>query len=594
MGRVKENKISGVSKMPFCTISTLDMSWNKTGSWRYLRPSFIERIPSCQAHCPTGSKIERWIKFLEEGKINEAWETAVLENPFPAITGRVCYHPCQEGCSRKEMGGSVGIQMLERVLSERAKGFKTEPLMERSKKKIAVIGSGPAGLSCAFNLTRLGHNVTVIDKKHKAGGMLQYAIPEYRLPKHILDNEIERLKEMGISFKLSHPIKDAVEMQFLLQEEFDAVFMATGAHKNRSLGLEEGKTSSVWPALDFLELASQGKPLPIGKKVIVIGGGNSAIDAARTALRMGAEATILYRRTKNEMPAFKEEIDEALKEGVAIEELLLPKKIVSDKNKFLELVCDRAVLGKPDESGRRSPEPKKDSETIFKADSLIYAVGEDIETTIIPSALSIKKGSLETELGCKTIWSSVFAGGDLIREPRTVVDAIASGKRAAIAIDCTFRGLEFDDILKGIQIPDSDTLRMEDYINLIKKEKRNEKTPPIKHTVVSFNELNPVYFQNNFPSAPPAKPVSERFNFNPLSEVYQTLDEENTKYEISRCFHCGRCIACDNCYIYCPDISVKNDGGTYEIDYDYCKGCGVCVTECPRAAMEITEEETVI
>jgi len=583
----------GAAEMPFCTVSAALMTWNQTGTWRYLRPQYIDQIPACQASCPTANNIEMWIKLLEAGKFEEAYERATVENPFPAIMGRVCFHPCQEGCNRKELGGSISIQMLERVLADSVGSNPPapKPFKPASKKKIAVVGSGPAGLACAYHLTRLGHKAVVIERNIKGGGVLRYGIPEYRLPKDILDIEIERLKKMGVEFQFNKAIKDAAAMQ-MLRQEYDAIFLAIGAHKSRSMGIPDEKTEGVMPGLTYLDLTAQGKAPPLGKKVLVIGGGNTAIDAARTVRRFGSEVTVLYRRSKEEMPAFDAEVREAVAEGVKIEFLTIPKKLIIKDQRVAGLTCDRAQLGEPDDSGRRAPVPIPGSEITFEANAVLSAVGEEIETAIIPSALAIKKGALATKLGGRTEWHNVLAGGDFIEQPRTAVDALAAGKRAAIAIDCLFRKDDFEKVFEKIRIGDSNSVRMADYLRYLDIEKSEQTKAVQKNKIAKFEDLNTAYFWESKPNEYPVRPVDERFLHRPFGEVHLPPEKEAVADELSRCFHCGRCTECDNCYIYCPDISIEKASGGYDVNLSYCKGCGVCVHECPRAAMELIEEPT--
>ena len=587
----------GISDMPFCTVSTAYMTWNQTGTWRYLRPQYIDQIPACQAGCPTANNIEAWIRLLEQGKVEEAWERAVLENPFPALMGRVCFHPCEERCNRKEMGGTISIKMLERVLADKVGSNPPvpKPFRPQSKKRIAVIGSGPAGLACAYHLTRLGHKAVIFERSQKAGGVLRYGIPDYRLPKDILDIEIERLKKMGVEFKLAKAVPDAAQMQ-TLRQEYDAIYLAIGAHKSRTMGIPDEKTDGVMPGLTFLELAAQAKTPPLGKSVLVIGGGNTALDAARTARRFGCDVTILYRRTRQEMPALEAEVKDAEAESIRIEFLVLPKRLILKDEKLGGLTCDRAALGEPDDSGRRQPVAIAGSEVSFEAQTILCAIGEEIETAIIPSALSIHKGALTTKLGGRTEWHNVFAGGDFIDQPRTAVDALAAGKRSAIAIDCYFRKDDFEAVFQKIRIGDSNSVRMADYLHHILGEKKSETEPLIvrKNKIATFADLNTVYFWESKPNAYPMRSVEDRFAHRPFAEILQAPAQETLTDELSRCFHCGRCTQCDNCYIYCPDIAINKIHDGYAFDFNYCKGCGVCVYECPRSAMELIEEPTEI
>ncbi len=594
----------GMHDMPFSTVSMGTMEWNRTGSWRYMRPRYTELVPACQFACPTGNDIEAWIRLMEKGELAAAWEAATLENPFPGIMGRICFHPCTRGCNRQELGGAVNIPLLERALADRM-GEELPapaPLFEKSGKRIAVVGSGPAGLACAYHAQRLGHAVTVFEKEREAGGMLRYGIPAYRLPKGVVDREIRRLEKMGVQFELGRGVQDATKMQ-ALRQDFDAVFLAPGAWKSRALSIPGEKSPGVMPALDFLKRVAARQSVASAKNVLVVGGGNSAVDAARTARRLGAAVTLLYRRTKAEMPAFEEEVRAAEEEGVRVETLLAPTEVTISNGRAAGLVCQKMQLGAPDKSGRRRPEPVADAEPIaFAGELILTAIGEGIDTTIIPSALPIEKDAIKTAEGGRTEWTNVFAGGDFAGEARTVVDALGSGKRSAIAIDCLLRGEHFDRVLEAICLDDADpaaadagrdTALMARY-----RQWRTGEAPPTAtasetthvNRVVRFEDLNPVYFTASEPTPTPALAAAERLAADPHTEVHPRAADEAIAREIERCFHCGRCTECDNCFIYCPDIAIAKQAGGFAFDLDYCKGCGLCRTECPRAAIEMIPE----
>ncbi|HPQ81479.1 MAG TPA: NAD(P)-binding protein [bacterium] len=586
------------SEMPYCTLALGTTEWNETGTWRYLRPRYVERVPACQYACPTSNDIEAWIRLFEAGKLAEAWEAATLENPFPGIMGRVCFHPCMEGCNRRELGGSVNIQMCERTLAD-AMGKELPPakaFFPASGKKVAVIGAGPAGLACAYHLSRLGHAIEIFERMPEAGGMLRYGIPEYRLPNDALDREIKRLEGMGIKFNLGKPVKSAADMQ-TMRQDYAAVFMAIGAYKSKAMGVPDEKAPGVMAGLEFLRKVVEGKAPALGKKVLVVGGGNTAIDAARTARRLGAEVALAYRRSRAEMPAFEEEVRQAEEEGVKIEILLSPKRVVTAGGKATGLECLKMKLGDPDESGRRQPVPIEGSETVIAADTILTAIGEEIETAIVPSALPIERGAIKTRPGGRTEWNTVFAGGDFIAQPRTVVNALAAGKRSAIAIDCVLRGEQFDSVFDRIRVADTDSVLMSRYLQI-----RTGQPPKAATTselerlnkVVTFSDLNPNYFQRSEPAAYPMLSAEERLSNGGFAEIHQAPSEETRKAELARCFHCGRCTECDNCYVYCPDAAISKKECGFEIDYYFCKGCGVCLKECPRAAMEMIEEPTEI
>lgn len=591
-------EFDGETDMPRLPISVTTTQWDTTGTWRYLRPQFVERIPVCQNACPTASDIEAWIAHFERGDLEKAWDAATVENPFPSIMGRVCFHPCMDGCSRKELGGAINIHALERTLGD-AMGEKlpaSKPFFLSTGRRIAIVGSGPAGLACAYHLSRLGHEVTVFEKEKKAGGILRYGIPAYRLPRDVLDREIERLAAMGIKFKTAKAVPDATHMQTLCQD-YDAVFLAIGAHKSRSPGIVGEKTKGVMTGLSFLREINSGRNLDIGKRVLVIGGGNTAIDAARTALRLGRDVTILYRRSRAEMPAFPDDVVEAEKEGVKLETLVSPLEVVGMSGQVSGLRCMRIELGAPDDTGRMSPVPIEGSAFMIEGDTIITAIGEDIDTSIIPSAFHVDGGAIRTGVGGKTEWHNVFAGGDFTFNPRTVVDSLASGKASAIAVDCELRGEDAKTTLDRCKIAGDGPVLISRYVEL-------RGAGPILHStteelvsqdrIVGFEEVNRAYFTEQGAASTPFADPSERLVGDPFAEIAGGLAEEIRADELGRCFHCGRCTTCDNCYIYCPDVAVSKAGEGFAIDLDYCKGCGVCAEECPRAAIEMVEENTEV
>jgi len=587
----------GEIDMPRLPISVATTECDATGTWRYLRPQFVERIPACQNACPTASDIEAWIAHFERGDLDKAWEAATLENPFPSIMGRVCFHPCMDGCSRKELGGAINIHALERTLGD-AMGDKlpaSKPFFPPTGKRVAVVGSGPAGLACAYHLARLGHDVTVFEKEKKAGGILRYGIPAYRLPRDVLDRELERLAAMGIKFNLGKAIPDATHMQTLCQD-YDAVFLAIGAHKSRLPGIVGEKTKGVIAGLSFLREINSGRKLDIGKRVLVIGGGNTAVDAARTALRLGRDVTILYRRSRAEMPAFPEDVVEAEREGVKLETLVTPLEVVGLGGQISGLRCVRVELGAPDDTGRLSPVPVEGSSFMIEGETIITAIGEDIDTSIIPSAFHVDGGAIRTGVGGRTEWHNVFAGGDFTFTPRTVVDSLASGKASAIAIDCELKGeKEAKATLDRCRIAGEGPVLISRYIEL-------RGLGPVRHSateelisqdrVVGFENINRAYFTEQEAAITPLVDTRGRLGEDPFAEIAGGLADEERARELSRCFHCGRCTACDNCFIYCPDVAVSKVGEGFSIDMDYCKGCGVCSEECPRQAMEMVEEAT--
>jgi len=574
----------GAHEMPYTTHSLSDMSWNQTGTWRYLRPNYVEKIPACQSGCPAGEPIELWLRELETGNVSTAWEILTTENPFPGLMGRVCFHPCEKACNRKDLGGAVTINMLERSLADQH-GYKNSSVKKWKKdigKKIAVVGSGPAGLAHAFFSTRLGHSVTVFDRFPKPGGLFRYGIPEYRLPKSIVENEIKKLYDLGIKFECGKNLtRQDIEN---LTKSFDAVYLSLGAHISRPLGVDGENAKGVIPALNFLEsaqLAMEGSATQVpackGKNVIVIGGGNSAVDASRMAIRLGASnVTIVYRRSRVEMPAFAEEINDAEAEGVKLIMLAAPAKINAAAGSVKDILFTKMKLGDPDASGRRSPVAIPDSQFELPADIVLTAIGEIVDEQLLP-----QKGD------------KIIFGGDMLDQPRTVVNAIASGKAASIELDCKWRALDFNEVANKIGVPETSVLRMTEYLRLTSDIKTiRRENVSVKQIVVKTEHLNTYYFDNSQPGSYPKKGVTERLKPNPMMEVHSAPLAEMAKTQLERCMHCGHCTECDNCYIYCPDVSIYKAKGGYDISYDFCKGCGVCVKECPRAAMIMTEEPT--
>lgn len=576
-----------LKEMPYLCASIGDMGWNETGSWRYIRPQYISQTPSCNYGCPAGEDVEGWIRALGEKRFNDALEKIKLENPFPSITGRVCFHPCEAKCNRKNFGGSISINMLERFVSDRTAPHKPPKLhFNEGGLNVGVVGSGPAGLSCAYHLRRLGHKITVYEKMPELGGMLRYGIPPYRLPRDIINEEIKILQKMGIKFitRSNEPVSKILSL-------YDAVFIAFGAHKSKRMGVEGENSIGVMSGLEFLRKTFAREEVEIGERVLVIGGGNTAIDTARVSLRKGVkEVIVVYRRSRNEMPAFEEEVAHAKGEGIKFEFLTAPLRVINDKKGIVSgLLCQRMKLGEPDSSGRRRPVSIPHSEFEISCDTIFSAIGEDVDFEGIPQSLSIKDGIVEIQEGGRTNIKNLYAGGDMTSTPRSVADAIASGKKSAIAIDCLWRGIDFKKIEQDITGYSETSVLMEKYLRLLKGEKEPQN---VKKDNVEFSQLNLNHFQN-LPRVKRAE-VSVEERIRDFKEVFNPVSQSVALVEADRCFHCGRCTECDNCYVFCPDNAISYIKGGYIIDYTFCKGCGLCVFECPRSAMEMVEEPTEI
>jgi 2-oxoacid:acceptor oxidoreductase delta subunit (pyruvate/2-ketoisovalerate family) len=574
-----------VHDIPAIIISSSDMAWNKTGSWRYLNPRYENKTPPCSTGCPAGEDIEGSLRLLAEGKIHRAWALIKMENPLPGICGRVCFHPCEALCNRGEYDRPIAINILERFIAEvvTKKNPKIPKPKTRRQERIAVIGAGPAGLSCAYHLIRLGYPVVAFEALPQAGGMLRVGIPAFRLPREVLDAELAELMATGIEIKTGVRLGDNLSWKDL--EDFKAVFLATGAHISRNLAVPGEDILGVYRGLEFLARLNSGQKTSLGKRVAIIGGGNTAIDVARSVLRLQSEPHILYRRTRKEMPAFEEEIIEAEREGVEFSFLTAPTRIVPRVGGAKGIECLRMELGEPDESGRRRPVPVKGSNFIIEADNVVAALGEEADLSYLDQEIKVVRDLIAIDAWQCTSKPRVFAGGDNTSIRRTVIDAIAAGKKAALAIDCFIQGRDIEALWPKMQIGTNGAFSMRQYINT----KAREKTSSTD--IVNFSQLNPDYFVPAERIKRPALALEERKqNF---KEAKKTITQELARQEVGRCFHCGVCNSCENCYLFCPEGAIypQRSGLGYRIDYDYCKGCGVCVEECPRNAITLEEEE---
>jgi 2-oxoacid:acceptor oxidoreductase delta subunit (pyruvate/2-ketoisovalerate family) len=571
----------GASEMPMISISLGDMEWNKTGAWRAQRPFYEDKTPPCSAACPAGNDIVAFIQKITQGDFEGAWNLIKEENPFPRICGRVCFHPCESRCNRGDYDEPIAIHALERFVSDFASNLnkKIEKVSGVKKEKIAIIGSGPAGMSCAYHLAKLHYDVTVFESSSSAGGMLRSGIPSYRLPKNVLDREISNIEALGVEIRTGILFSEDLKLDGL--KDYQAIFIATGAHRGRGLLIPGEKEKGVVSGLDLLRKINLGKKVKLGDKMAIIGGGNTAIDVARSVIRMGKKATILYRRSKEEMPAFEEEMMEAIEEGVKIRYLVNPIRI-QQKECLKRLECLRMELGEKDESGRRRPVPIPHSNFFIEADNVIIAAGEEIEVSFLPKGMERREGIVLTQRDGSTGIKGIFAGGDLTSNQRTVAHAIGSGKKAALAIDCYLKGMDSEEAIRQILIGEGPSLSI--FRHLHPGERM------MNPHVVTFEELNMDYFE-------PSKRYTEskglvKKRIKGFEEVTSTFTEGIALEEAERCFSCGTCNECENCYVFCPDASVIKTKQilSHQVDYDFCKGCGICFSECPRGVISLKEE----
>ncbi len=524
---------------------------NKTGAWRTERPVYLDRMPPCNDACPAGENVQRWLYHAEDGGYEAAWRQIMEDNPFPAIMGRICYHPCQDACNRAHLDQPVGINSVERFVGDLAirRGWTVPVRAVPSGRRVLVVGAGPAGLAAAYHLTRLGHAVTVRDAGERPGGMMRYGIPAYRLPRDVLDAEVARIVDMGVTLQLRCAVPD---LTAALAEGFDAVFLGIGAQLSKRTYLPAGDSARVLDALAVLRGVAQGDPPLLGRRVVVYGGGNTAMDAARSAKRLGAtDALVVYRRTRAQMPARPEEVEEAEQEGVRMR--WLSTIAGADGG---AITVERMEL---DETG--FPRPTGLTEQLA-ADAVVLAIGQDVDRSIVDGVpgVEVRDGVIQVGPDMMTGRPGVFAGGDMTPSERTVTAAAGHGKRAARHIDAWLHG--------------------------------TTRAPASRPDLAAFENLNTWYYSDAPATVRPTLDAARRLST--FDEVVGGLDEQTACYEARRCLSCGNCFECDNCYGMCPDNAVikLGPGLRFAIDYDYCKGCGICAAECPAGAIAMRPEET--
>lgn len=572
----------GACDMPMMSRSSGTMEWNLTGSWRYLRPRYLDKDAPCSAACPAGEDIPLVELLASQGEFSEAWHRIREENPLTAVCGRVCYHPCERACNRREYDDALAINTLERHIAEHARRSGLTPRIEQvsdSGRRIAVVGAGPAGLTAAWQLRRQGHDVTLFDARDEAGGMLRYAIPAFRLPTDILAWEVGFIINAGVDFHPGRRLGDNLGWDELNQ--FDAVFLAIGAWQPKPLGIDG--ESLATDGLAFLESIRREQAPQVQGQVAVVGGGNTAMDVARTLLRLGAEPTIYYRRRLEDLPALQEELQEVLDEGIKIRPLRSPQSLsATDYGLHLHLTPMLALDAGAD--GRAKIAPAGEDDEVVAVTAVFTAIGYSDSPGLpagkmIPMSAYLKRFEAADTSEVRV---PVFAGGDLANDNRTVVTAVASGKAAAVAINALLTGTEFEPLIAHGQVGELGTLSL----NRMFDGDRNQR----QQHVVGFNELNTIYFRYRARMKEPHITLEERRNS--FDEVSMRISSAMAMSEAERCFRCGLCDQCDNCYLFCPDMSVTRDLAkqTRDINYEFCKGCGVCVVECPRNAMVLIEE----
>jgi NADPH-dependent glutamate synthase beta subunit-like oxidoreductase len=539
-------------KKPFAiTLDPGSSLANHTGSWRTVRPVYVDRLPPCNDACPSGENIQGWLFHAESGDYERAWRLLTEANPLPACMGRVCYHPCETACNRAQLDECVGVNAIERFIGDEAlkHGWKFRSAAKSTGMRVLVVGAGPSGLSAAYQLARSGHTVTIREAGPLAGGMMRFGIPKYRLPRTVLDAEIARIVALGVTIELNSKVDDVLAAK--REGRFDAVFLAVGAHLAKRAYLPAGSAGKMLDAVAVLRsMEGEDRPL-LGRRVVVYGGGNTALDVARTAKRLGAEeSVIVYRRTREKMPAHDAELEEALQEGVLVKWLSTIREAGESS-----ITVEKMTL---DEKGMA--QPTGEFETL-EADSVVLALGQDVDLSLLDGVpgLEIDGGVVKVGANMMTGHAGIFAGGDMVQGERTVTVGIGHGKLAARNIDAWLRGETW--------------------------------THPPRHELASFDKLNTWYYSDAPKAQRPVLDMVRRQST--FDEVVGGFDPATAQFEARRCLSCGNCFECDNCYGVCPDNAVikLGAGNRYAFNYDYCKGCGLCVSECPCGAIRTQPEE---
>jgi NADH-quinone oxidoreductase subunit F len=532
----------------------------------------LKENPPCKMACPILTDVRDYVQCIAERRFKAAFVSIRRQNPLPRTCGRICTHPCETACKRGQIDEPIAIAALKRFAADGPwkEHYQESIPPKTSRHKVAVIGSGPAGLAAAHDLALLGHKVTIFEALPMPGGMLRVGVPEYRLPKDVLDQEIEAIVDLGVEIETATRIGMDINFNDLFKQGFVAVFVAIGAHEDRKLGIAGEDLRGVVSAVFYLRAVNQGQNPEVGKRVAVIGGGNTAIDSARSLVRMGVEDVhIVYRRTKDQMPAALEEIDEAIQEGVQMAYLTSPIEVLGKDGKVVSLKCSKNVLGDSDASGRRSPKPVSGSEFTMDVDTVVAAIGQAPDMTCFARDFDLgQKGQLihlESPDTLATGRAGVFAGGDAVTGPATAIQAIAAGKKAALSIDAFLNGNSASSI-----------------------------TAAAAETV---SEVSPIVVEKTktFPRCEPGNlPVADRIAH--FKEVKSPLSDDAAVEEAMRCLHCHlgarvdqeKCISCLNCVQACP-IGAPSAAkmGEIHIDPVACQACGVCVLECPVQAIDI-------
>ena len=536
----------------------------KTGTWRASLARHIKAPAPCHGACPVNGDIAEWIGLARARDFLGAWQVLARHNPFPSIAGRICHHPCESACNRAGYDEALSICKLERFVGDQAlaQGWAFEPADLPQSGRVAIVGGGPSGLSAAFQLRRLGYAVTIYEAQAELGGLMRYGIPAYRLARDVLDGEIARIVAMGVEVHCKHRIETPEDFA-RLREQHDALYLALGAARNKRLPSLDYSQAWVCDGAAYLRDAAAGEPVPLGKRTVVIGGGSAALDAARSARRLGHDVTLLALEQRAQMPAQTEEVLEALEEGIILMDGARLDEVIDGGANGITLRCSKVAFVPGVQRGQFTLQPIEGSSYSFGADAIITSIGQDPDLSVLGEGFAAEGGLLRTDSQFATSTAGVFAGGDMTSMARFVTEAIGMGKRAAQAI--------------------ADELQHKGRAAVVAVGARYGDEP-----LVPLAAISTYYHPKTERARTTLLDVQERLSRD--AEVQLGLELEQALAESERCFSCGTCINCDNCVVYCPDMAVKRDGDGYLVLTDYCKGCGLCVKECPTGSMMMQEE----